>query len=236
MAYNSCYDRLTGCRSSGGLDGDISIGQNGNVTISNLNISNVQNFTQVQNSGSGSPALEYVISGKDAVEGLARYQMLVAGNDPDTDNYVKNYTNIQEEEEALPEDQRILTNTYRKTFGVIDFVENTSGLGRFYSSNGFVAPFFAAVSDKRKKSDIQKIDSALEKVSRLTGYKYVLQSGKKNTTSAGVLAQDVQEVLPEAVVKESHTSSLAVNYNALIPLLIESIKELNTQQKNLKSS
>jgi hypothetical protein len=110
-------------------------------------------------------------------------------------------------------------------------------------------------SDERLKEDIQPIDSALEKVLQLRGVTYKPNSiaeslGYKKQNEVGVIAQDVEKVLPEAVkpapfdimlfegteISRSGESYKTVQYEKLVPLLIEAIKELNNQIKELKES
>lgn len=93
-------------------------------------------------------------------------------------------------------------------------------------------------SDRRAKSDIKVIENALEKVETLTGNTYELHNTSGGTTrSAGLIAQEVQEVLPEAVTQdiEADGGLLRLNYNSVIALLVESVKELSAEVKELKS-
>jgi hypothetical protein len=109
-------------------------------------------------------------------------------------------------------------------------------------------------SDQRLKTDITQIDSALEKVESLSGVTYVpndlaesfgfINKGR----NVGVLAQQVEQVLPEAVkpapfdimlyegteISKSGENYLTVQYDKLVPLLIEAVKELSAQVKELK--
>lgn len=78
-------------------------------------------------------------------------------------------------------------------------------------------------SDRRLKMDIVPIASALEKIQAIGGYTYTrVDSGKRE---AGVIAQEIQAVLPEIVVEREH-GVLAVDYPKLVALLIEAVKEL----------
>jgi hypothetical protein len=79
-----------------------------------------------------------------------------------------------------------------------------------------------AFSDKRHKEDLVVIESALDKVKRLTGYTYTLHGNR----SAGLLAQDVLEVLPE-VVKGSEETNYSLAYGNLMGLVVEAIKDLD---------
>ena len=93
-------------------------------------------------------------------------------------------------------------------------------------------------SDRRAKSDIKVIENALEKVETLSGNTYELHNTSGGTTrSAGLIAQEVQEVLPEAVTQdiEADGGLLRLNYNSVIALLVESVKELSAEVKNLKA-
>lgn len=93
-------------------------------------------------------------------------------------------------------------------------------------------------SDRRAKSDIRVIENALEKVETLSGNTYELHNTSGGTTrSAGLIAQEVQEVLPEAVTQDNEADGglLRLNYNSVIALLVESVKELSAEVKELKS-
>jgi hypothetical protein len=76
-------------------------------------------------------------------------------------------------------------------------------------------------SDRRAKSDIQKIENALEKIEQLNGYTFTMND-KRYT---GVIAQEVLPVLPEAVTGSEETN-YAVAYGNMMGLIIEAIKEL----------
>lgn len=104
---------------------------------------------------------------------------------------------------------------------------------------GDVIAFSTTVSDATLKYDINPIDHALDKVAQLTGvtYKYL----KDGMESAGLLAQDVEKVMPCAVSerelplhKNDGKSYKTLNYDNLHALLIESIKELTAKVEKLE--
>ena len=95
--------------------------------------------------------------------------------------------------------------------------------GDIYASSDITA-----FSDKRYKKDLLAIENALVKVKRLNGYTYTLNGNR----SAGLLAQDVLEVLPE-VVKGSENTNYSLAYGNLIGLVIEAIKELDEKVDKL---
>lgn len=119
--------------------------------------------------------------------------------------------------------------------------------GALYSYNNITAYY----SDDRLKTRLGNIESALDKVSQLNGFLYVQNEvaesfGYQETgTQVGVSAQEVQKVQPEAVklaafdVADDGTSKsgenyLTVQYDKLVPLLIEAIKELKAEVEELK--
>jgi len=81
-----------------------------------------------------------------------------------------------------------------------------------------------AYSDIRRKKDLVKLDNALNKVEQLTGYTYTNKIDNKRYT--GLIAQDVQKVLPEAVQAEKLDGHLSLAYGNMAGLFVEAIKEL----------
>lgn len=79
-----------------------------------------------------------------------------------------------------------------------------------------------AYSDERLKTDIAKIENAVEKVQAINGYSYTrTDTGSKHI---GVIAQEVMKVIPE-VVMGSEDTHYSVAYGNMVGLLIEAIKE-----------
>ena len=95
-------------------------------------------------------------------------------------------------------------------------------------------------SDKRWKTNITNIDNALNKVLTLNGVTYnwrVNEFPEQHFDSlrhAGVIAQEVEAVLPEAVETDEQGFK-SVTYDNLIPLLIEATKELKAEKDELKA-
>jgi hypothetical protein len=83
-----------------------------------------------------------------------------------------------------------------------------------------------AYSDRNIKTDIEPILDALSKVSRIGGYTFT-RTDIKTGRRTGVIAQEVREVLPEAVY-ETENGTLTVAYGNMVGLLIEAIKDLKT--------
>lgn len=89
-------------------------------------------------------------------------------------------------------------------------------------------------SDISVKSNLVYIKNALDLLKPLIGYKYDLRLNDNTyKKSVGIIAQDVQKVLPELVQKDS-TDLLSVNYNGLTAVLINAVNELNNRLKELE--
>lgn len=128
-----------------------------------------------------------------------------------------------------------------------DLLFTNPATGALYSYNNITAYY----SDDRLKTKLGTIENALDKVSQLSGFTYVQNEvaesfGYQETgTQVGVSAQDVQKVQPEAVKlapfdvsddgsSKSGENYLTVQYDKLVPLLIEAIKELKAEIDELK--
>jgi hypothetical protein len=102
-------------------------------------------------------------------------------------------------------------------------------------ANGDVTAYYT--SDQRLKTNLQRIDNALDKVDQLEGITFnwnELAVGKNmSVREAGLLAQQVHSVLPEAVTTRTD-GYMAVQYEKIIPLLTEAIKELKAEINQLK--
>jgi hypothetical protein len=88
----------------------------------------------------------------------------------------------------------------------------------------------AAYSDERLKYDVRKIEKALDKIKKLNGVTFYKYTDPQNR-STGLIAQEVEKVLPEAV-RYDENGFLTVAYGNLIGLLVEAIKELTGAIEN----
>ncbi|NUW55382.1 tail fiber domain-containing protein [Cronobacter turicensis] len=130
--------------------------------------------------------------------------------------------------------------------------ESTGNTGSSMTLNGATgevrAVKFTNTSDERAKFWIKPVESALDKLCQLRGVTYSMHTTIQNTSrNAGLIAQDVQKVLPEAVTEcQADTTTidkecrpienpLAVDYNALAALYVEAFKEVRAEMDALKS-
>jgi hypothetical protein len=117
-------------------------------------------------------------------------------------------------------------------FGAVArFQFDSNGQGRATSG-------WTTFSDANLKDELEVITDALDKVDQLTGYTYIRtdaseEFGANLKRHAGLIAQDVQGVLPE-VVDTATDGYLTLNYDGVIPLLVNAIKELKAQVNDLQ--
>lgn len=127
------------------------------------------------------------------------------------------------------------------------FARYSSGPGHKFTTSANVTTFaidgsgnvtasanITAYSDIRIKTNIEKITSALDKVSQLNGYTFD-RTDIETSRQTGVIAQEVLKVLPEAVISVEN-GTYGVAYGNMVGLLIEAIKELRTEVAELRSS
>ena len=136
-----------------------------------------------------------------------------------------------------------------------NFSSNVLSIGKKYTGTAYKldipgkvrATAYDVVSDERLKKDVQGLQDVLAKVQKVEGVSYALKedtaavqdqsnskqantrTGKaRNPVYYGFLAQNIQQIFPELVTEDE--GMLAVNYQGMIPVLVEAIKELSLQK------
>ena len=137
--------------------------------------------------------------------------------------------------DGITENAKITANPSRLTIGTrasqIVLNDNTIVVG-VLSVTGDITAFWT--SDERLKDNIARIDDPLAKVLSISGNTFDWnEKSNKSGHDVGVIAQEIQAVLPEAVV-ERDTGYLAVDYHKIVPLLIEAIKDLAAKVEKLE--
>ena len=119
--------------------------------------------------------------------------------------------------------------TYNAIISLTSTIATVSGE---LNVTGDITAFFT--SDQRLKDNITPIPNALDKVLSISGNTFDWnEKSEKEGNDVGVVAQEILEVLPEAVTTRDN-GYLAVRYEKLVPLLIEAIKELKEEINELK--
>lgn len=136
------------------------------------------------------------------------------------------------------------SHTYIKSAGSTFFRTNNSNTeqmsldtsGNLVVNNNITA--YGSPSDENLKDNIEVIPNALDKVSQLRGVTFNYK--KDGNKSTGLIAQDLEKVLPEVVYDfkdlETEETSKAVRYGNVVGLLVEAIKELKVELETHKKN
>jgi hypothetical protein len=120
--------------------------------------------------------------------------------------------------------QSINTSTSSSSYGL--YVN-----GAIYSTGNIVA-----YSDARKKENVVTIDNALNKVDNLRGVYYNRIDDETKKRQVGVIAQEINEILPEVVTYAEDVDEFGVSYGNITGLLIEAIKEQNKKMNAMQET
>lgn len=110
------------------------------------------------------------------------------------------------------------------------------GTGNIVATGDVTA--YGSLSDINLKDDLEIIPNALEKVSQINGYTFHYKKDEPGIRSTGLVAQELEKVLPEAVYEiEDFDNEMvkSIRYGNVVGLLVEAIKELKQEIETLKS-
>ncbi len=113
-----------------------------------------------------------------------------------------------------------------------DFTAGSINVTNLTASQTIQAQDFNSTSDINLKENIHTVENALETVNSLRGVSFDWK--ETGVSSYGVIAQELEEVLPELVNQEGENKT--VTYNGIIAVVIEAIKELNSKIKQLEQN
>jgi hypothetical protein len=108
------------------------------------------------------------------------------------------------------------------------------------NGTGYITAGVWSTSDKRYKQQIKPLEGVMDKISKLNGYTYTYKTeefpakGFDSRSHIGLIAQELKEVFPE-LVKEDAKGYYAVNYEGMIPVLLEAVKSQQKQIDELKA-
>ena len=94
------------------------------------------------------------------------------------------------------------------------------------------APNFNTTSDVRLKDNIRTFESAMDVVSQLRGVRFAWK--ETGVETVGLIAQEVEKVLPELIGTNADTGLKSVSYSNMVAVLIEAVKELKAEIEELK--
>ena len=210
----------------GGSNVSVSHNDSANTfTISSTDTDTNTTYSQATSGTLGLVKIGYSQSGKNYPVQLSSGQMYVnvpwTDTNTDTNTTYSAGTGITLSGTTFSIPQAVATNS-TVTFGE---VRSTGDIIAYYNS-----------SDLALKENIKPIDNALDKVMSLDGINWTYKNDGRAMT--GLIAQQVQKVLPEAVFETDlmdNNGHLAIRYGNVVGLLVESIKELKSEIESLKS-
>jgi methylthioribose-1-phosphate isomerase len=129
----------------------------------------------------------------------------------------------------------------RLGYGQSDTAANNSTYRLQVSGQIYGTSNITAYSDERAKENIVDIDSALDKVLEMRGVYYNMrethsQNDEHLKRRVGVIAQEMEPILPEVVTYEPEEDIYSVDYGNITGILIEAIKDQQKQIKELKDT
>ena len=141
----------------------------------------------------------------------------------------------QQNQQLLGMEQQNQQNAFNaiQGLGQPTYVQGQSGMDMINTGVTTGATIATLFSDKRLKKDIRTVKRSGKIVDRLRGVFFKWRA--TGAQSGGVIAQEVEKVLPEAVQKDTN-GTYSVSYGALIGVLIEEVKDLRKRVKKLEGT
>jgi hypothetical protein len=213
-----------------GLSGGGAVSLGGSVTLSNAGVTSNVAGTGVSVSGA-TGAVTISIGQSVATSATVTFDKVITGNNGNAEN-------VRIGDDAWFGDVNV-ANTIRlkgvqdATAGYLTFGNQATQLGLTNSTTlTWGASFTAtgdvtAYSDARVKENVKTIENPLDKVLKLRGVTYNRIDLDDKTEKIGVIAQEIQQVLPQVVIEEN--DRLSVSYGNITALLIEGMKEQQQQ-------
>jgi len=115
----------------------------------------------------------------------------------------------------------------------VKFFGDTAGKYMLWDQDAdelIVSGEITCTSDERAKDNIKTIENPEDMLNKIKGVEFNWRSSNKK--SWGIIAQDIEKIMPEAV--SQHGGLKSVNYNCLVGLLIEAYKEQNKKYQSLE--
>ncbi|MDG1042485.1 MAG: tail fiber domain-containing protein, partial [Flavobacteriaceae bacterium] len=205
-------------------DGTISVNNSlFNNEKANLSINSSTTLTSLGHNFSNDTTMSVLLNNESDVVGgtLTGTNLIYLGNNSNSNNF----GNIQV---GASNDNVINTSSGDLT------IDSASGVTRV-DDNLIVAGDINVNSDARLKANIISLGFTLGKLLQVDGKTYTFKDDKNHNSKIGLLAQDIEKVFPELVTETNGIKS--VNYQGLIPVLINALKEqdekMNDQQSQI---
>ena len=212
------------------------VGWSGSGLLCTVDVTNLGNFLLSSNYNSYAPTLTGGgASGTWAINvtGTAgTANALNSGSDYQVNRILVGNGSVGSPSMAFASDGATDTGFYWGGDGYINFANNGVYSGQINPGHDLtMVGNVTAYSDERLKTNIQTINNALDKVMNLRGVTF----DKDGKEGLGVIAQEVQKVLPQVVLENNdEMKTLSVAYGNIVGVLIEAVKELKAEVEELK--
>ena len=200
--------------------GATSVSRSGNT----FTISSTDNNTTYSVGDGGLTQVNFTTTRRDKLDGIAAGATNVTNNNQLTNG--AGYTTYSSNQAT--------NNNSNVHFEGLMVGQTTGSTANTIRCVGDVVAFYS--SDERLKDNITPIENALDKVGQLKGYEFDWNNNQEvyEGHDVGVIAQEVEKVVPEIVETRKHDGYKAVKYEKLVPLLINAINELKAEIEELK--
>jgi hypothetical protein len=204
-------------------------------SIYNTSLSVGRSSTQNINFGSGT-SIRYILdnSGVPNVKySMDLNSLFVLSGTADLGKTTNRWSNLYLAENGVINFDGGMELTHNASDSTLNLTGASSG---GFTCDGDITAFKS--SDKRLKDNIIKIENPIEKIKKIGGYNFEWNKlGEEHTINkgndVGVIAQEIEEILPEATTTRDNGYK-AVQYEKIVPLLIECIKEQQSMIENLQ--
>ena len=181
--------------------------------------------------GSSTPSEKLHVLGNTRLQGI----VYIGANNPGGGDNDAAYLRYHVHSGETTELQLVCTNDAADDIGL--YPGNTigglsGGIGEVNCYGKVNAPSFNATSDIRHKENIVELKNSLEKITSLRAVNYNLKE-TPNVKAAGLIAQEVDEIIPEAISKKKE-DKWTLDYNTITGYLVDCIKELKKENDELK--
>ena len=222
--------------SDGDLLGVLSFVSKDSSTYSSGGITNIRSYaTSTYNTGNVSGDLRfYVSNGLQNTTGTYLFGTEAMRISNAGDMFINHPTNLGEGKLRVSQDGSLWNVEVRHTYATQYFMlfrYNSSGIGSIVGNGSSVA--FNTTSDYRLKEDLKEVNG-LNKISAIKVYNYKWKDSDNRMD--GVLAHELQEILPYAVTgekddldKDGSIKAQGVDYSKLVPVLVKAIQELSAK-------
>ena len=220
------------------VSGSATLPSDTSLTLSTVS-GKVFNVADTINLGTGANAVTEVIFGSDAGSGSTANVIFKDAEFSNTfiprvDNSIDIGTSSKGFRRGYFDTQVIVGSTTIQGGQITVGANTTIGTDSIQANNIYATDDLIGKysSDQQLKDNVLVIDTALNKINNISGYSFTWNQNigdmRTGTNDYGVLAQEIEEILPDAVSINGRGYK-TVNYNALIPLLIEAVKELSAK-------